>query len=198
MNDIEQSRLNDFKKILTYHIVSKICYNFKNNYELYYKASTLWKEWKGRSIKYSASIYKFIVAFNSTALSNAQRQHIFGRDGNGKYIRYEQLIENDPDIKVFNKGTIFMSKRRFPVKKRYQLPYEYIKEIFNDPQLLKKVRDAKSDFYSDRQRRLIFTQIIGAKHYHFKTNKEHIDDVTDEQRAKELIEEMFADGGLSF
>jgi len=43
MNELEQSRLNDFKKILTYHIVTKICYHFKGDYDLYYKAPLIWE-----------------------------------------------------------------------------------------------------------------------------------------------------------
>ena len=34
------------------------------------------------------------------------------------------------------------------------------------------MRDAGSDYYTDRQRRLIFTQLMNQKHYHYKTNKE--------------------------
>ena len=34
------------------------------------------------------------------------------------------------------------------------------------------MRDAGSDYYTDRQRRLIFTQLLNQKNYHYKTNKE--------------------------
>lgn len=50
-----------------------------------------------------------------------------------------------------------MDGRRFQLCKRYQLPYELIKSIFDDEALLAKVCDAGSDYYTDRQRRLIFT-----------------------------------------
>ena len=190
MNDLEQSRLNDFKKILTYHIVSKICYSFKGNYDLYYDAPNIWKKWQARKIKYNPNIYKYIVLFNSTSLSSFQRQHIFGRDEHGKYIHYDMLILQDNEITVFNKGTIFMSNRRFSLKKRYQLPYEYIKNIFLDKNLLSKVRDASSDFYTDRQRRLIFTQIIKQKQYHYKTNKQLIEDISEEEKVKAFIDEF--------
>lgn len=196
MNELERSRLNDFKKILTYHIVTKICYSFKEDYDLYYKAPLIWKQWQARKLKYSPKIYKYIVAFNSTSLTSIQRQHIFGKDENNNYIKYAELIEYDPDIKVFNKGTIYMSKRRFCLSKRYQLPYEYIKNIFNDKQLLSKVKNAKSDFYTDRQRRLIFTQIIKQEHYHYKTNKQLIEDITEEERIKTVIDEFIINGDL--
>lgn len=196
MNELEKSRLDDFKKILTYQIVTKICYYFKYNYDLYYKAPKIWKQWKLRKLKYSAEIYKYIVAFNQIAFSFKQRQHIFGRDKNGKYVQYAKLIDQDNDIKVFNKGTIFMSNRRFSLKKRYQLPYEYIKSIFNNKQLLDKVVNVKSDFYSDRQRRLIFTQILEQQHYHYKTNKETLSDFNEEQRVKEFMEEFLIEEDL--
>ena len=169
MNELEQSRLNDFKKILTYHIVSKIRYHFNDNYAMYYKAPIMWSKWRNQKLKYHPTIYKCIIGFNATSLSSLQRQHIFGRDQNKKYIQYDKIIVQDRDIKIFPKGTIVMNNRRFGIKKRYQLPYEYIKNIFNDKILLEKVLDAGSDFYSNRQRRLIFTQIIGQKHYHYKT-----------------------------
>ena len=197
MNELEQSRLNDFKKILTYHIVTKICYHFKGDYDLYYKAPLIWEQWQARKLKYSPKIYKYIVAFNSTSLTSLQRQHIFGKDENNHYVKYQNLIEQDPSIKVFNKGTIYMSKRRFALSKRYQLPYEYIKSIFNDKQLLFKVKNAKSDFYTDRQRRLIFTQIIGQQHYHYKTNKQLIEDITEEERIKTIIDEFIITGDLN-
>ena len=34
------------------------------------------------------------------------------------------------------------------------------------------MRDAGSDYYTDRQRRLIFTQLLNQKRYHYKTNEE--------------------------
>ena len=190
MNDIEQSRLVDFKKILTYHIVSKICYSFNNNYDLYYKAPLLWKDWCNKKLKYNSQIYKCIIAFNQTALSSSQRQHIFGKDKSGKYVQYDKLIQDDNEITVFNKGTIFMNYRRFPLKKRYQLPYTYVKSIFDDSSLLTKVLNAKSDFYTNRQRRLIFTQIIGQKHYHYKTNKQLNNEALQQKSTNAIIEEL--------
>lgn len=188
MNNIEIERLNDFKKVLTYHLVKKIKYHFKSNYNIYYKSPDIWINWsKKRNIKYSNEIYSLIIKFNDTGLSTNQVKHIFGKDSNGKYLKYSILLNNDNDIKIFKKGTIVTKNRRFQIKNRYQLPYEYIKSIFDNKELLEKVCDAGSDFYSDRQRRLIFTQINKQQTYHYKTKKE----LTEEQEIEKVISELF-------
>ena len=76
-----------------------------------------------------------------------------------------------------------MDGRRFQLCKRYQLPYEFIKSIFADKILLAKVCDAGSDYYTDRQRRLIFTQINKAKSYKYKTKAE----ITEAMTIEELV-----------
>lgn len=156
MSELETQRLEDFRRILTYRLVTKIKHDFKGNYRLYYEAPCLWTKWKNHLLKYDKKIYKLIVLFNQTALSNQQCQHIFGKE-NGKYLPYSKLIAEDTTIKVFNKGTVCMNGSRFGVKQRYQLPFEFIKSIFENKELLEKVCDARSDYYTDRQRRLIFT-----------------------------------------
>ena len=157
-NNLEIERLNDFLKILTYHLVTKIKYFFKSNYKLYYGAPKLWGQWRNHQIDYNTKIYDLINKFNQTSLSSHQVQSIFGKDdSNKKWLAYKNIIENDPEIKVFNKGTIVENGQRYQLKNRYQLPYSYIEAIFKNPDILKKVLDARSEFYSDRQRRLIFT-----------------------------------------
>ena len=192
MNNLEIERLNDFKKVLTYHIVSKIKYHFKSNYKLYYGAPKLWGQWRNHQIDYNTKIYDLINKFNATALSSHQVQRIFGQDKNKKWISYSTLIENDPDIKVFNKGTIVENGQRYHIKNRYQLPYSYIETIFKNPDILKKVLDASSEFYSDRQRRLIFTQINKQQKYHYKTKKELANSLSQEA-LDELIENLIND-----
>lgn len=187
MNEIEKSRLEDFKKILTYHLVSKIHHSFKDKYDTYYAAPAIWTKWKNHSIKYDKKIYKLIIAFNQTALSKHQCLHIFGRDTDGKYIAYSKLIAAEESIKTFNKGTICMNGQRFGIKKRYQLPYESIKAIFDDKKLLDKVLDAGSDYYTDRQRRLIFTQINKQLNYHYKTKQEKINEMSDKEKVDALL-----------
>lgn len=187
MNNIEIERLNDFKKVLTYHLVKKIKYHFKSNYNIYYKSPDIWINWsKKRNIKYSNEIYSLIIKFNDTGLSTNQVKHIFGKDANGKYLTYSILLNNDNDIKIFKKGTIVTKKGRFQIKNRYQLPYEYIKSIFENKEILEKVCDAGSDFYSDRQRRLIFTQINKQQKYHYKSKQE----LTEEQEIEKFISEI--------
>ena len=190
MTELEKSRLEDFKQILTYRLVTKIKHDFKGNYKLYYEAPCLWNKWRNKEAKYDKRIYKLIVLFNQTALTKHQVMHIFGKDENGKYLSYSSLIAQDNTIKVFNKGTVFMSKRRFGVAKRYQLPIDVIEPIFQNPELLAKVVDAGSDYYTDRQRRLIFTQINKQKTYHYKTNKEHLEDMSDEEKINELMKDF--------
>lgn len=173
MNNLEINRLNDFKKILIYHLVTKIKYHFNSNYKLYYGAPKLWGQWRNHQLEYSTKIYSLINKFNQTALSANQVKSIFGRDPETKkWLAYKNIIENDPEIKVFKKGTIVENGQRYHIKNRYQLPYSYIEAIFKNPDILKKVLDAGSEFYSDRQRRLIFTQINKQQKYHYKTKNE--------------------------
>jgi hypothetical protein len=107
MNNLENNRLNDFKKVLTYHLVTKIKYHFKSNYNLYYYAPKLWQQWRNHNIKYEHKIYDLINKFNQTSLSAKQVQSIFGKDeSNKKWIAYKNILESDNEIKIFNKGTI--------------------------------------------------------------------------------------------
>ena len=82
------------------------------------------------------------------------------------------MIESCNDIVKVNRGTLYIKGHRFDIPIRYLLPEELIKSIFESEDLYKQVRDAGSDYYTDRQRRLIFTQLLNQKHYHYKTNKE--------------------------
>ena len=189
MLELEKQRLADFKQVLTYRLVTKIHHDFKDNYKLYYDAPSIWQKWKNHEIKYDKRIYKLVIMFNQTALSAHQVQSIFGKTAdNNKWIAYAKLIEEDFSIKVFNKGTICMNKRRFQLKKRYQLPFDYIKSIFEDEKLLNKVIDAGSDFYTSRQRRLIFTQINDVKkNYHYKTKNELVEEMTEQEQVDALF-----------
>ena len=189
MNNLEIERLNDFKKVLTYHLVTKIKYFFKSNYKSYYGAPKLWGQWRNHKIDYSHKIYDLINKFNLTSLSSNQVKSIFGRDPETKkWLAYKNIIENDPEITVFNKGTIVENGQRYHIKNRYQLPYSYIEAIFKNPDILKKVLDAGSEFYSDRQRRLIFTQINKQQKYHYKTKKELANSLS-----QEALDELLAD-----
>lgn len=174
MTSLEQSRLEDFKKVLTFHLVSKINYRlgFNGNYMLYYQAPIQWELWKAGKVKYSRPLFKYLALFNKTSLSRNQVKAIFGKDENRKVISYVDLIENDPSIKQFNKGTIVIKNKRHQLEKRYQLPLEYIKAIFDDKEVLVKVLDATSDFYTRRQRRLIFNQILKKKQKSITLNEQ--------------------------
>lgn len=190
MTELEKNRLEDFKRVLTYRLVTKIHHDFKDNYKLYYEAPCIWAKWRNKQIKYDKRIYKLIVMFNQTSLTTHQVMHIFGKGENKKYLSYSSLIAQDSSIKVFNKGTVFMSKRRFCFAKRYQLPFDFIENIFKNPDLLAKVIDAGSDYYTPRQRRLIFTQINKQKTYHYKTNKQHLEDMTEDEKIKDMLKDM--------
>lgn len=196
MNELQIQRLEDFKKILTYLIVSKIHYYLKDNYKLYYLAPAQWKKWraKDRKIKYSKQIYQLIVIFNQVALSTKQIKHIFGKDKDGKYLNYSEAIASVSTIKTFNKGTIAMSGRRFNLKKRHVFDISVIEPIFKDKDLLAKVLDATSDYYSKRQTRLIFSQINVKAEKHYKTAKEIEETKKAEEEANEIAEEMIKSG----
>ena len=178
MKNIAESRLEDFKRVLTYRIVTKIVHDFKGKYELYYDAPRFWAAWRNQKLPYNKKIYELIIKFNNTALTKNQVKSIFGRDQEKKWLNYAALIESDQEIKTFNKGTICMGGRRFQICKRYQLPRCFIQAIFEDKALLEKVCDAGSDYYTDRQRRLIFTQIHKAKTYHYTTKAEIVEAMT--------------------
>ena len=61
-----------------------------------------------------------------------------------------------------------------------------IKSIFDNPDQMKKVLDAESDYYSDRQRYLILSQLIGKKNSRYKPNEQ----VIKQEEIDELIENM--------
>lgn len=191
---LEKQRIEDFKKVLTYHLITKIHFFFKDDYKSYYDAPTNWVKWKKHLLDYDKKIYKLIILFNQTSLSKHQCLHIFGKD-NGKYLPYSSLIASDKSIKVFNKGTIYIKNRRFGVKKRYQLPIEFIQAIFDDKKLLEKVCDENSDYYTARQKRLICTQIIKKNKYsHYKTQnqlekeeKERIENISEQEKINDLM-----------
>ena len=120
MTNIENERLTDFKRVLTYHLVTNIKDKFDSNYNLYFFAPKLWGQWRNHQIDYSTKIYALINKFNQTSLSAHQVQSIFGRDPETKkWISYSTLIENDPEIKVFQKGTIVENGQRYQLKNRY-------------------------------------------------------------------------------
>lgn len=87
-----------------------------------------------------------------------------------------------------------MNGSRYGVKKRYQLPFEFIKTIFENEQLLNKVIDAGSDYYTDRQRRLIFTQINKQNNYRYKTKQEKIEAMSEQEK----IDALFADENIDW
>lgn len=191
MTELEMQRLEDFKRVLTYRLVSKISHDFKGKYKLYFEAPCIWQKWKNKQIDYDKQIYKLVIMFNNTSLSAHQVQSIFGKDSNKKWIAYQSLIEQDKDIKVFNKGTICMNGSRYQVRKRYQLPFELIEKIFTNPELLKKVLDAGSDYYTPRQRRLIFTQINDKKkNYHYMTKQQKLESMSDDEKVAALMDEI--------
>lgn len=140
MTDLEKSRLLDFKQILTYHLVSKINYKrgFDKNYIAYYKAPLIWQQWKAGKVKYAKLIFRYLALFNLTSLSRNQVKAIFGKDENNIPISYVDILKQDSSITQFNKGTIVIKGIRHPIAKRYQLPFEYIKNIFDNQKLLEK------------------------------------------------------------
>lgn len=183
MNDtytkLELERLEDFKKVLTFHIVDKIQQFFKRDYHRFYTAKATYSRFincKNKTYAYDKKkvhfVYASIISFNKVGLDRSQVAQIFGKDQNHNRINYKDLIENCNDIVKVNRGTLYIKDRRFDIPIRYLLPEELIKSIFESEELYNKVRDAGSDYYTDRQRRLIFTQLLNQKHYHYKTNKE--------------------------
>ena len=160
--NIEQQRLEDFKKILTYHLVTKI-EHFNISVKDFYSAGFNYKNFKDGKIGYARSIFKDQAIFNACGLRREQVARIFGFNKFHQRIKYEDLIQQDTDITVRKHGTQFNKAKhtRIPFSKCYLLPQSLIQSISDDPILLKRVKDAKSGYYTARQRRLIFSLLIG-------------------------------------
>lgn len=189
---IDAERLEDFKKVLTYHLVSKIAYHFKGSVDTFYKIPAMWRMFRAHKLSKDINPWSLIAKFNNAGLTRLQVASIFGKYPNEKSftIPYSKLIEADGEVTVCNHGSLVVGKgekkRRIGKSRCYLLPKAYIASIFADEKLLKKVKNAGSDFYSDRQRRLIFTQINKQKNYHYKTNAE----LTEEEQIAAVIDSL--------
>ncbi len=122
----------------------------------------MWMSWHEGKAGYSPRTYELIAKFNATALDSRIVKKIFGWSGKGKRLPYGEILKNCPDVDVFNKCTLVVKGRRHNICRRYRLKREILEKIFADEALLKKVLDAKSDFYTKRQRKLIFGSLLGA------------------------------------
>lgn len=88
---------------------------------------------------------------------------IFGKYRDGRRLPYEEILQNCPDVEIFNKCTVVVKNERHNVCRRYRLKRGTLEKIFSDEKLLGKILDAKSDFYTKRQRKLIFGAVLGAE-----------------------------------
>ncbi len=177
--------------------MTKIKYHFNSNVEAFYKVPMIWRLFRDRKLKLDrVNPWQLVAKFNNAGLTRQQVKSIFGKYPNEKSftIPYSKLIENDADIKVRKHGTLVTGKRdlkrRIGVTTCYLLPKDKIAAIFADDKLLAKVIDAGSDYYTDRQRRLIFTQINKQLNYHYKTNAEAAQDVSDEEKIAAVIADI--------
>lgn len=165
MTELETQRLQDFRMILRYHLCNKIKH-FGCTPKEFYAACKLYEMAK-KTHTYSKRIFELLAFVNVSGLSRTQVHSIFGYYKTGtsrKWISYKKLIE-DSDISVRKYGTQYCKKAdtRRHFTNCYFLPYEEIAKVFADEELLSKVLDATSDLYTDRQRCLIFNQIIGVE-----------------------------------
>lgn len=221
---IDAERLDDFKKVLTYHLVTKIKHHFKGRVDLFYKVPAMWKTFRAHRLtktqlnlwsciflakscpddKASTKLspWSIVALYNDAGLSTHQVRAIFGKyPGSTSFtIPYSKLIENDPTISVRHHGVLkYKSKkldkqRHFGVDNCYTLPEKYIQSIFDNKELLERVCNAGSDFYSDRQRRLIFLQINGKKqHYHYKTSANLAESQTEAEKAEAVVDEIISE-----
>lgn len=117
---------------------------------------------------------KDLAAFNSIGLSTDQLRLVIGRDKDYKWISrklvIDELIKDGVIAKVINHGRLKRAKKctsatnayvYYPT--RYLLAVDRLEKIFNDAELLAKVKDLKSDYYTTRQTELIFNYIMGVK-----------------------------------
>ena len=186
--------MEDFKKVLTFRLVTKIRKHFKGNVKLFYSVPKIWKKFKNHMLKEKdLNPFSLISLFNDAGLDRDQVKHIFGKYPGCKTftIPYSSLITSDMSLSVKNYGMHKSGNKTIHHNNVYLLPFELVSSIFEDKSLLEKVCDAGSDYYTDRQRRLIFTQILKvSKNYHYKTNKQEADELTDEQKVEELLKEI--------
>ena len=218
---VDAERLDDFKKVLTYHLVTKIKYHFKGHVDLFYKVPAMWKTFRAHKLTKTQlnlwscvfrsksgpddtelSPWSIVNMYNDAGLSRHQVRAIFGKYPGSKSftIPYSKLIESDSTISVRYHGVLkYKSKkldkqRHFGVENCYTLPEKYIQSIFDDKELLEKVCDAGSDFYSDRQRRLIFLQINDKKnHYHYKTSANLAESQTEAEKVEAVVDEIISE-----
>lgn len=187
---IDKERLEDFKKVLTFQLVSKIKYHFKGSVKLFFSAPKIWAKFRAHSLSDTTiNPYALITKFNDAGLSRNQVKAIFGKYPGCKSftIPYSELIAQCADITIREHGSLQVKDKKYGVSKCYMLPFEFLNAIFEDAELLEKACDAKSDYYTNRQRRLIFTQLLDVKkNYHYKTNAE----ISDEDKIAELIKEI--------
>lgn len=192
---VNKERLADFKRVLTFQIVTKIDHHFKGNVHAFFSVPRLWMLFRDKRLPTTINPFKLRSLFNDAGLTRQQVKSIFGKYPGEKTftLPYSEIIKTDPDISVKLHGVISNlcteNTRKFGKANTYLLPEAFIQSIFDNPELLKEVKDAGSDYYTDRQRRLIFTQLLNQKHYHYKTNRQ----IAEEKQADEIADEIFAD-----
>ena len=197
MTVIEQQRLQDFKNILTYHLVNKITYFFNCDYNAFFDAPKNYTRFvnAGENRKFFNSdevhdIYRNLIeCFNRIALPKGVVQNVFGRQQiNNKWVKiqYKNLINRCGWVKRINSGVIITKGKRTHFASIYLLERDYIARIFEDPDSYQKARDPNSDFYTIRQRSIIF------KHLLTKQKTEKKDDMT--KKEKEQYQKEYAEG----
>ena len=190
MTEIEKTRLDDFKKILTFNIVTKISNpkTFNNNVNLFYNTPKIWQKFKSYSLTDNINPFKLIAMFNAVGLDRNNIKAIFGKYPNStKQIPYSNLIKSDSDITTKNYGAFKSGTKIIHKTNVYLLPFDFINSIFSDKQLLEKVCDVGSDYYTKRQRRLILTQILGKKNNYFYVSEK---EKHEKQELNDLIKEL--------
>lgn len=173
-NEIYLERLEDFKKVLIFNQVTKIKKLFRSNLKLFYSVPTLWRAFKSYSLKSDKiNPFEVISKLNKFGLTRDQVKAIFGKTPNSKTfdIPYSKLIEEDNQILKLSHGIQAFGDCKRGMTNKYILVSDLIEPIFNDKELLEKVCDATSEFYTARQRRLIFSQILNKKQAKQKTNE---------------------------
>lgn len=159
--DLLHERLQDFVKILTFLETTSVLNLFggKVNEYVYSKKNFLdfHKKTSDERAKLVGNVYKNIALYNQTGMNRDIIRRIFGSKPNtNEHFStkdYLPLIEKYSDRKH---GTYIVKAKRHSFTKHYSIGYAELKKIFDDKELLKRVLDAESDYYSKRQKKLIF------------------------------------------
>lgn len=165
---IELQLIDDLEKFATFKVVTKLDYYIKagkiKSPDDVYQACNVWSCWRNNKLDYNPAIYGNISIYNECGISTKQLKAVFGKtigpNGKRTYRRYSHLLQFSK-LSIGKHGKAFCAGKGKEKEKAdyfchtFLPPKELIDRIFADDELLEKVKDYNSDYYTPRQRKLI-------------------------------------------